>query len=649
MIKKTVFSAIILSILLGCNNEKIKQPDALWLKKLESTRQFSNSNFENRTTVLTGNIDSILSYLDVFSHLKRTSQKDLNLIADSLYKSLGILNNTNYHEIFDKDYVSKEKLTHNNNLALKALLESSWKDSISFNDFNEYILPHKLTSEIFDNWRDSLYLTHKRLISLRPSLKNLDSLYHYHISDTYNTISSKVNIRSYFPLEANYSWLDISKEGECASMCRYVIYHLRAAGAPATYDYIPNWGNRPSSQHAYVGLANRKKQVSKLLKNDNNPENLVDNLNAAMDPKSTHVFKENEMPFGLYVQYEKTIPKMFRQTWTEQPAIINLVSRVPKEEIYLNLFRPNMVDVTSQYLDVADVEIGNEFLQDKTMAYLATFDVNQWVPVAFAKLNWYGNARFKDMGKNVMLMPMTYQSGLKPFGDPFLIENSGLKRTFKCNTEKRIDMKLIRKFPLFSYAANQVIDFKGCRIEGANDPDFKDAKVLHNIDYYPFYMQQIDLKRPDTLQYIQLIAPDDGRVIRLAEIECYQDSSGVLKKVEHRTYKNGTLKGRFANAFDGDLNTYQNGRRFRLDFETPRPISRIRFCPKNDTNCIIPGNEYELFYWDNGWVSSGKKMANDYFLNYKNVPSETMYWLRCLTEGKEERIFTYEDGKQIWW
>lgn len=26
-----------------------------------------------------------------------------------------------------------------------------------------------------------------------------------------------------------------------------------------------------------------------------------------------------------------------------------------------------------------------------------------------------------------------------------------------------------------------------------------------------------------------------------------------------------------------------------------------------------------------------------------------MYWLRNLTRGREERIFTYEDGKQVWW
>lgn len=639
--------------LIGCNNDKFKESNDHWLKNIDTTNYTMDSNNAQRTTILSGDIDNLQRFLESFDNLKKKDssfiKKKLILLADSLSKSLDITKNINTHEILDTDYIEGDKIKHNNKLAYKALLEASWKDSINSQDFHEYLLPYKLTNEMFDNWRDSLYTFHQELVLLHPNLKNMDSLYNYHLSTTYNLLSSVIEMRNYFPSEENYSWLDITKEGGCVARCRYAIYHLRAAGVPATYDYIPNWGNRPSSQHAYVGLANKKKQVEKLLKNDNDQKNLVDNLNAAMDPKSTHIFLEKDMPQGLYIQYEKTIPKIYRQTWSTQPSIIKLISKTPREEIHPYLFKPNMIDVTSQYLQVADVKISKRFFENKHMAYLTTFDINNWIPVAFAPFNWYGEAVFKDMGKHILYLPMVYKSGLIPYGDPFVLEDSGAKRILACNKEKRIDMRLIRKFPLFSYAANHSIDFKGCRIEGSNDPDFKEAKVLHNIDYYPFYMQQIDLKKPDTLRYIQLVAPDDGRVFRLAEIECYQDSSGVLEKVEHKTYKNGTLKGRFANAFDGNLNTYQNGKRFKLDFETPRPISRIRFCPKNDTNCVIPGNEYELFYWDKRWVSMGKKIAKDFFLNYSNIPSGTIYWLKCLTEGKEERIFTYENGKQIWW
>ena len=37
------------------------------------------------------------------------------------------------------------------------------------------------------------------------------------------------------------------------------------------------------------------------------------------------------------------------------------------------------------------------------------------------------------------------------------------------------------------------------------------------------------------------------------------------------------------------------------------------------------------------------------YLEYDNVPDNALLLLRNLTKGKEERIFTYEDGKQVWW
>lgn len=59
-------------------------------------------------------------------------------------------------------------------------------------------------------------------------------------------------------------------------------------------------------------------------------------------------------------------------------------------------------------------------------------------------------------------------------------------------------------------------------------------------------------------------------------------------------------------------------------------IDRIRYIIRNDDNGIRKGNHYEL-------------------LTYEQIPEGTLYWLRNYTRGKEECIFTYEDGKQVWW
>lgn len=66
-------------------------------------------------------------------------------------------------------------------------------------------------------------------------------------------------------------------------------------------------------------------------------------------------------------------------------------------------------------------------------------------------------------------------------------------------------------------------------------------------------------------------------------------------------------------------------------------------------NVVQVGDAYELFYWQNGWKLLGHKIADTTFLKYQNVPGNSLLWLRNLTEGEEERIFTYENGKQVWW
>lgn len=106
--------------------------------------------------------------------------------------------------------------------------------------------------------------------------------------------------------------------------------------------------------------------------------------------------------------------------------------------------------------------------------------------------------------------------------------------------------------------------------------------------------------------------------------------------------------------FDGKTENYfsypkQIGTWYGLDLKEPRVISQIGFCPRNDSNDVEPNNIYELFYWNNGWKSLGRKMANSNNLVYKSVPKNVLFWLRNLTKGKEERIFTYEDSLQIWW
>lgn len=64
---------------------------------------------------------------------------------------------------------------------------------------------------------------------------------------------------------------------------------------------------------------------------------------------------------------------------------------------------------------------------------------------------------------------------------------------------------------------------------------------------------------------------------------------------------------------------------------------------------LTVGKEYELFYWLDGWQSLGTAVSDSGSLTFRNVAAGCLYWLLEEESDKEERIFTIEDEKQVWW
>jgi hypothetical protein len=84
---------------------------------------------------------------------------------------------------------------------------------------------------------------------------------------------------------------------------------------------------------------------------------------------------------------------------------------------------------------------------------------------------------------------------------------------------------------------------------------------------------------------------------------------------------------------------------------TTRPAT-----PDADTRTTIPstlvkaGAAYELFRWsDGGWKSLGRIESGMQDHLFENLPDDALYWL--VEDGSErlERIFTIEEGRQVFW
>ena len=108
-----------------------------------------------------------------------------------------------------------------------------------------------------------------------------------------------------------------------------------------------------------------------------------------------------------------------------------------------------------------------------------------------------------------------------------------------------------------------------------------------------------------------------------------------------------------APAFDDDPLSYARsdmGGCFTLDFGREVMVSRAACMLRNDGNNVWEGHWYELFYHDGkDWRSLGVQVAKGRSLVYGNVPGGALLWLRDLTTGMEERIFTYDNGRIYYW
>ena len=88
-----------------------------------------------------------------------------------------------------------------------------------------------------------------------------------------------------------------------------------------------------------------------------------------------------------------------------------------------------------------------------------------------------------------------------------------------------------------------------------------------------------------------------------------------------------------------------------VELKEARTITKIVFNPASDDNAVIAGNPYQLYYWNNGWqlFNTEEKIAKSNYITFNNVPEGSLYVLKNAKGGKEERIFQFKNGRQLFW
>ena len=544
-------------------------------------------------------------------------------------------NNRRFTEtVWDMHVLTGDYLIDNIDRAFELWQNGEWATHVSYDDFCEYLLPYKSTElQPLDNWREYA----KDMLKGDLDLLQYCDLYNNLSFQAATSVSNEIIglIQQEYPQGGVNALplLDIRTvahmlSGSCSDYTFLATPIMRSKGIPVMEDFTPQWPFQMQGHSWSVVLNNYGMNM---------------------------VFSAGTSNPGELHKPDERMAKVFRRYYAinrELLAIQQTEKSVPPT--FKNLF---IKDVTNEYMTTQDVEIDipESFSNKFKYAYIAVFNNRNWIPIHYGKIDGQ-KVRFTDMGRNCMYMPVFYSNNqVVPFSKPFFITPQGVIRQFEAHDTQTTDIHLYRKYHIAKHCYGVGHRMQGGRFEAANHADFSDAVFIHEI---PNFTVQSGTFRIDSIttpyRYWRYYSADSCHS-NVAELYFYQpgNEKPVYGQIigtdsSYNDNPDWTKKA----VFDDDPLTFfdapdPSDSWVGLDFGKPVRIEHISYTPRGDGNDITPGDTHELLYWhDHKWVSLGKRVANDILLVYENVPANTIYWIRNLSRGKDERIFIYEDGKQ---
>lgn len=414
--------------------------------------------------------------------------------------------------------------------------------------------------------------------------------------------------------------------GTCREETAFVIGLSRYLGIPTTTDFTPHWANRTGSHSWSVVLL---------------PNGKATPFYMGCAPGDTAQY------FHSYLK-----PKVFRSSFSLNRQIAeDMKAETSVPDLFINA---RFSDVTSEYCKTGNItrEVPQQF-QSHKIVYICVFDTKDIVPVYYGK-NVNGKVTFTSMGRNVAYIMAVYEKNrIIPVGNPFILRSDGTVRELACDYKERVSMTLLRKYPFFG-----IQDFFNLRMangdfQGSNNPDFSDATTFfrhEGITNGCWYEREVN--NSNTFKFLRYMGPKES-FCNINELEFYnKDGKKITGKIIGTQGTAGQDKDK---VFDGNILTGFNGNSpdghwVGLELEKPEQVSKVKYIARNDGNGIEIGDLYQLNVYDHGmWRPLLRMKATDNKLIFNSMPSNGLYLLNDLTKGREERIFTYEDNKQIWW
>ncbi len=590
------------------NNEPEKQKAAKFLIS-NMPRWYSYSGWQ------LDSIKPVLSYI--------ANTPNVNLMTEEQRNRWGTFSVKELKKVYDCHVITADYLIKNIDSAFRVWKNRPWNRTLSFDDFCEYLLPYRIGNEPLSDWRP-VYEHHYAQI--------LDSLYNgSDVLEACKTVNSElqrqgVEFNTEFSLpHIEATFLLNNRVGYCRENCDLTLYAMRACGIPVASDFFIT---SPDYQHSHQWVVLRD-TTGKMLPFG------FDGIIPRRDINQSDGRKKG---------------KVYRFCY----ALQNDRLHIAKERKYVppSLGDMYVKDVTNDYFDTNSVTIPIDTPSDNI--YLGVFTTNGWSAVDFGE-HKDNNAVFHNIEPGVIYQPLTYttESNCQPAGFPFLFDPDGIHaHILKPNDESMHKVTLRRKMSLVQRVGKRLYEgIIGTRIEADNNPNFTSPHLL-----YEFHdtLRYCNIKiRPqnnvDTYKYIRYTTTD-GKPINFSDISVYEDTlcqhevgMKLITPIPERHNPHHMTDHDMMTAFVGP----EDCPSIVFKLSKPAQISCIDFYPQNDANFILPGDTYELFYQDGikGWVSLGQKVATGETIDFL-APDNSLLWLRDITQGKEEQVFVYKNGRQ---
>lgn len=578
-------------------------------KDLEKYHRYYKAPYANGW-IIRSVVDSVKQADGEFSMLSLTKRKDI--------------------EVVDSAFL----VTHID-WAFKVRREQPWGKNVSFEDFCEYILPYRIGDEPLSLWRKKLYETYNPVLdSLRATPFATDPLQAAQVVLAHLT-ETHFQYTGLFPVGPHIGpdilqW----RIGSCRDLADGLMYVCRALGVPCGADKVIIRGDCHASHLWNFTL-------------DKDRNSYVTEFPYASQWKPSKEFIGKQ--FG----------KIYRTTYSLNVPLMEKGKEAGGA--HPNFQTPFFHDVTAAYVSSPKqaIEIPVSQLRQRPeqgeAVYLCLSDKLGWMPVDYITYEG-GDIRFKHVQNNITCMLATWKDGeVTPLCDPFHIEKDTDELHFYTPETATQPVCLTIKFLMaaYDYYHSRMV---GGVIEGSNRKDFKEADTLYTITQAPYRLYSVAALQSDRpYRYIRYRGGKDS-YCNIAELAFYADRNdtiplpGKLIGTPGCHGNDGTHE--YTNVFDGDDKTSFNYMEADtgwagLDFGKPIRVRKAVYTPRNQVNFIYKGYDYELFYWGDGrWNSLGRQTATADSLLYQ-APVNALLYLQCHTEGKDEHVFEYKDGKQI--